>query len=380
VVTSGEGTQMPDLLVISHLRWNWVWQRPQHIVSRMAAHRSHRGAQTWFVEYPAFDDVDEPTLNREIVDGICRLWMSVPRNDRYGDCELDAIDPHWLAQQVRRLVYRDSRLRPDILLYTPMGTELAELVGWRSLAYDVMDNLQYFHNSSPMLPAMQDRLLAKADVVFTGGVSLHQSILERRSQSCHLFSSGVDSQHYAGAARLRSGRATKVAGYIGVIDERLDYKLLLDLARSLADWTIRLVGPVAKVELETLPKRRNIEYLGLVSYKELPRILSGFDVGLMPFALTAATREISPTKTLEYLAAGLPVVSTPVPDVVANFSAAVEFAASGRSFATACRRALEEPAPDRVRSTSRLLASQEWSVIAAEMIKLIEGSGAGIRG
>jgi glycosyltransferase involved in cell wall biosynthesis len=166
----------------------------------------------------------------------------------------------------------------------------------------------------------QRQALQAADVVFTGGRSLHRAVAEIRPDA-HLFPSGVDPEHYR-AARLRPrGSGRPVAGYVGVIDERLDLGLIARLATDLADWEIRMIGPVIeKIEPDSVPLADNIVYLGKQPYERLPELLADFDVALMPFALNDATRSISPTKTLEYLAAGLPVVSTPVPGVVADYA------------------------------------------------------------
>jgi glycosyltransferase involved in cell wall biosynthesis len=165
-----------------------------------------------------------------------------------------------------------------------------------------------------------------------------------------------------------------VAGYVGVIDERLDLELVADLAAALPDWELRIVGPVAKIPTGSLPQAGNLTYPGFATYAALPEVMAGFDVALMPFALNEATRSISPTKTLEYLAAGLPVVSTRVPDVVAGFADIVQLADTGTEFAQACRQAVERPSAERerlerlVRRTTR---RHEWDVIAHEMGRLM---------
>jgi Glycosyl transferases group 1 len=166
----------------------------------------------------------------------------------------------------------------------------------------------------------------------------------------------------------------KVAGYIGVIDERLDLSLIADLARELDDWTIRMVGPVTKIDEADLPRAANIEYPGMVNYENLPDELAGFDVALMPFALNEATTSISPTKTLEYFAAGLPVVSTRVPDVVADYGDSVHLADDAAAFATACRKAVTLPAPDEEAGIQALLHRREWDYIADAMNALLEST------
>ncbi|WP_127571199.1 glycosyltransferase [Georgenia faecalis] len=367
----------PDLVVISHLRWVWVWQRPQHLVSRLARARAAAGARTFFVEEPAPADVDRPTVRTEEVDGITRVWLEVPRTDD------DAVHPSFddpRARDYGRLLapvlgYDGPDGAPDVWLYTPMGVDIARSVPGGRVVYDVMDDLASFRNAPRGLMLRQRNLLAKADVVFTGGRSLHRSVLDHRREGVHLFPSGVESDHYAGARALRGARERKVAGYVGVIDERLDLGLIADLAAQLPDWTLRIVGPVAKIDEADVPTAPNIEYLGLVRYNDLPEVMAGFDVALMPFALNEATRSISPTKTLEYLAAGLPVVSTRVPDVVADYATVVHLADDGAAFARACREVVEHDRTDRDALLEPLLALQEWDRIACAMAEHIEAAG-----
>jgi glycosyltransferase involved in cell wall biosynthesis len=200
-------------------------------------------------------------------------------------------------------------------------------------------------------------------------------VLAQRRQGVHLFPSGVESAHYASAGTLRRPHGVPVAGYVGVIDERLDLEMLHRMAMLLPDWTVRMVGPVAKIDPADLPQASNIEYAGLVTYEELPSVMAGFDVALMPFALNDATRSISPTKTLEYLAAGLPVVSTRVADVVADYGDVVAFADDAAQFAAACRSTL---CGERRRVTDQRLRAvvqrREWDTIASEMAQLIDDS------
>jgi glycosyltransferase involved in cell wall biosynthesis len=210
--------------------------------------------------------------------------------------------------------------------------------------------------------------------VFSGGRSLHRSTLGQRRHAVYLFPSGVEQQHYAASRELRQPRSSKVAGYVGVIDERVDLDLIEQLAAALPDWTVRMVGPIAKIEESSLPQASNIEYLGMVAYHQLPQVMAGLDVALMPFALNEATRAISPTKTLEYLAAGLPVVSTRVPDVVADYADVVHLADDGAAFAAACREVVTHELSDRDRKAKPIQRRQEWDYIATAMSRLLDES------
>lgn len=372
-----------DLVVFSHLRWTWVWQRPQHLISRFAETRQAKGAHTWFVEEPLFADVDEPVLRTESLEqGITRVWLDVPTPNpapRLTDFDMPvaANYPELLAEYLGDVRCSDT-VPLDVWLYTPMAYPLTRGLTFDQVIYDVMDDLSSFAYAPPGLQLSYQRLLVEADLVFTGGRSLHRSVLAHRQRNCHLFSSGVDTAHYAESMGLRRPHPKPVAGFVGVLDERLDLSLLAELAASLPDWVIRLVGPVLKIDSDQLPVAPNLEYRGQVSYGELPAVMAGFDVALMPFALNDATRSISPTKTLEYLAAGLPVVSTRVPDVVADFSDMVALAGTGAEFAAACRLAIAADVGQRDARLRRLREKHEWDVIAADMSELMD-AGLGAR-
>jgi glycosyltransferase involved in cell wall biosynthesis len=344
----------------------------------MARARSEGGARTWFVEEPVTGDVTAPEVRTEQVDGLTRAWLELPPGAT--DIEYPGFDDP-AAEHYGELLRAALRLdgcqdRPDVWLYTPMALDVAQELAPRRLVYDVMDDLASFKNAPQGLVYRQRRLLADADVVFTGGPSLHRSVQRQRRSGVHLFRSGVETGHYAVSRSLRRAHDRPVAGYIGVLDERLDLVLLADMARRLPDWTLRMVGPVAKIDVTVLPRAANIEYLGMTPYEKLPSVMGGLDVGLMPFALNEATRSISPTKTLEYLAAGLPVVSTRVPDVVADYSSVVHLADDGRQFAAACRAVLQHDLTARDRRVRPLQARQEWDFIAASMARILDSRDA----
>lgn len=366
-------TNARDLVVISHLRWTWVWQRPQHLVSRLATERARHGRGTWFVEEPAEGDVAAPVLHTQEQDGVTRVWLEVPRGlAGGGHLSFDHPAARDYGPVLGRLLREHGVAAPDAWMYTPMGVDLLGHLRPARVVYDVMDDLASFRFAPAGLRERQHELLRTADLVFTGGRSLHEGVTAHRTQDVHLFPSGVESSHYAAARALRQRHDPPVAGYVGVIDERLDLSLVAELAALLPGWTIRLVGPTAKIDPATLPQAPNLEYPGMTAYDELPDVMAGFDVALMPFALNEATRAISPTKTLEYLAAGLPVISTRVPDVVRNYGEVVHLADDARSFAAGCEHVLTHGPEERDRLAEPLLRQQEWDTIAAEMAGRLE--------
>jgi glycosyltransferase involved in cell wall biosynthesis len=354
-----------DLVVLSHLRWTFVWQRPQHLISRLAA-----GRRTWFVEEPVACDVDTPRVRTEEHGRVTRLWLEVPGEGHIGwdhPCTAD-----YTAALGELLGGRSPQ---TAWLYTPMALEVAASLRPSTLVYDVMDDLASFRGAPAELRLRHRQALRQADLVFTGGRSLHRGVLAHRSRRTHLFPSGVEPQHFATArSRRPPKRATPVAGYVGVIDERLDLPLVARLAQELPDWEIRMVGPVAKIDPASLPQAPNLVYPGPQPYERLPEVMAGFDVALMPFALNEATRSISPTKTLEYLAAGLPVVSTRVPDVVADHRSTVDLEDDAAGFARACRHARRRSEPARAAEIDAVLRRQTWDSIAARMSTMLDGA------
>jgi UDP-galactopyranose mutase len=282
--------------------------------------------------------------------------------------------------QISRLVEPFIRRGADPILwyYTPMalGAE-PSTVRPRLTVYDAMDDLASFRAAPPELRIREARVLSTVDLVFTGGPTLYR---QRRDMhpSVHCFPSGVEADHFASPKALRyeglAHQRSPILGYYGVIDERLDLDLLEEIADRRPDWTIALIGPVAKIDESTIPVRDNIVRFGQQAYDDLPAFLACFDVALMPFARNEATRAISPTKTLEYLAGGKPVVSTPITDVIALYGDAVEIAETGEEFVAAAESVLNRTSnADRQWRTraARLVAAHDWDCIAESMLAVM---------
>jgi glycosyltransferase involved in cell wall biosynthesis len=351
-----------------HLRWDFVWQRPQHILSRLATH--HRILVLEEAEYAP----GEPTLRMsEPQPGIVRTIPVLPQ--RMGvDEEAALVLPLLRVALARHPLLAGAFEQPVQWFYSPMNAPsfLGQL-GEIGIVYDCMDELANFRFAPPDIGAREKFLLSRADVVFTGGWALYEA-KSRHHQNVHFFGCGVDLEHF-GQARAAAtlvaadlaGAQRPVLGYFGVIDERLDYELIARLARAFPNCTIAMVGPTAKVERAQLPNEPNILWLGQRAYADLPALVKGFDVCLMPFALNEATRYINPTKTLEYMAAGKPIVSTAVADVVRHFTPIVDVAGSHEEFVAAVARALESPRRDAIAQGLECAAGNTWEAIVARM-------------
>lgn len=393
-----------DLICVSHLWWDWVWQRPQHLLTRMA-----RRQRVLWIEEPRIV-IGPPGEAFEMTEEWPNLWvgrLSYRSDAATFQQRLDAhvaqfgaagFDPSAelrqasllfqgtplldLEREVLAQVPRWRRGRRLVLwLYTPMASSFIDLLRPDLVVYDVMDDLAAFRSPQAGLLARQDALLARADLVFAGGPSIRNGVLSRRSDT-YLFPSGVEQEHFARALAPRLPLPADVAtlprpivGFFGVIDERTDLPLLARAATERPDWSWVLVGPVTKITPDRLPRLPNLYYVGKRDYNDLPAYLKAFDVAMMPFALNEATRSISPTKTLEYMAAHKPIVSTSVRDVVGLYGSIVRIADGPKAFVAAVEAALGEDQPARARREQReraLLVHSSWDAIVDAMHALIE--------
>ncbi|RCW65201.1 glycosyltransferase [Pseudorhodoferax soli] len=347
---------MLPLLVFSHLRWQFVYQRPQHLLSRLAARRP-----VLFFEEPV-TGAERPWLaHAQTPEGVTVLRPHVcGQAPGFDDAHLQV-----LRQMVQEAV-QDHALRTHLLwFYTPMALGLAADLRPRGVVYDCMDELSAFDGAPPQMLERESALLQVADVVLTGGRSLYEAKRERHAE-VHCLPSSVDAAHFAQQPPEHPSQAALPhprLGYYGVIDERLDLGLVAALADAHADWQIVMVGPVVKIDAATLPRRPNLHWLGARSYAELPAHLVGWDVALLPFALNASTRFISPTKTFEYLAAGRPCVSTRIRDVARAYGPEVAIADGPAAFVAACERILAWSAAERAAFAAAArarVASTSW--------------------
>ena len=360
------------LICFSHLRWDFVLQRPQHLMQRFSIDRK-------VLFFEEFIPTDHHLPYLEIHPFAGTSVKSVrPRV------------PHWWTEEEREralAVLLDELLalqgvaRPILWFYTPMMYGFASHVDASAVVYDCMDELANFKFAPPQLKTMEATLIARADVVFTGGQGLFEAKRHLHG-NMHAFPSSVDVSHFAHARGTLEAVVDHLAisgpkmGYFGVIDERIDLELISAVAKARPDYAFIFVGPVAKIAPKDLPSAPNIHYLGPKAYADLPAYISEWDVALMPFALNEATKFISPTKTPEYLAAGRPVISTPVPDVVRQYGnvEGVLLAADPDTFALACDKALALRQGDNswLQVVDSLLSTSSWDRTFIEMNRLVK--------
>ena len=357
-----------DLFCLSHLRWNFVYQRPQHLLSRASQHW-----RVWFIEEPVYGD--EARLELNAIDE--SLTVVVPHL-RHGTSSDEAIRQQ--REAIDQLIAQHTIRHFIAWYYTPMALAFSEHLTPRLTIYDCMDELSAFLGAPASLLEQEKALLDRADLVFTGGISLYEA-KKTRHPSVFAFPSSIDYHHFEPARHalpepsdLR-GIAGPRIGFCGVIDERMNLALVEALARKRVDWQFVFLGPVVKIDPNSLPQCPNIHYLGMKSYAELPAYFSHWDAAIMPFAINEATRFISPTKTPEYLAAGLPVVSTPIQDVVSTYGgwAPVLIGGSSQAFEQALEKALtHQNRLDAWMAVDNYLLANSWDTTWKAMNRLMQ--------
>lgn len=364
------------LLVVSHLRWDFVFQRPQHLMTRAA-----RTRRVYYIEEPQFTPEADRLVTRLDPCGVVVVTPHIREGLSAAESQART------ARLLNDLVASEGLAEYDLWVYTPMELPITAGLCPRVTIYDCMDELANFKGASPELRRREDALFQQADLVFTGGYRLYEAKRERHA-GAHPFPSSVDTAHFAQARAGLTDAPDQAElprprlGFYGVIDERFDIELIGELARRRPEWQFVLLGPVVKIDPAELPRGENLHYLGMKSYAELPTYLAHWDVALLPFALNEATEFISPTKTPEYLAAGVPVVSTGIRDVIRPYGEKdlVRIADGVDAFEAACAAALAEretPAGQERRERADLhLSTLSWDRTWAEMSALIERAAA----
>jgi len=368
---------MTDLIVFSHLRWSVVYQRPQHLVSRLARHHP-----VLFIEEPVHTHGEARLERTAAAPNVEVLTPHTP----LGTCGFDDAQLSMLKSLLAGFLRERGPGEHIAWFYTPMAVPLLDELQPRVVVYDCMDELSALPNAPPQLQQREAALFERADLVLTGGPASYEA-KRRLHAKVQCLPSAVDADHFSPqrlkhnsdeakeAAHLQAHIRFPRLGYCGVIDERLDLRLIADLADARPFTQIVMVGPVVKIDPASLPRRANIHWLGLQPYALLPYLMAPWDVCLMPFALNDATRFISPTKTLAYMAAEKPVVSTAVRDVALLYGEVVRIARDTAGFVAACDDALGDNEHKRVQRICEMracVASVSWDNSAWRVKQLLE--------
>lgn len=357
-----------DLLVFSHLRWDFVYQRPQHLMSRFAKYR-----EVYFFEEPIFGKTDFPYLHlKSSKEGVQVVVPQLPLG----------LSARHQTEVLKNLI--DDFIEEEQITsfsswyYTPMALPFTRHLTPETVIYDCMDELSLFKNAPAGMLDLENELFNMADLIFTGGHSLYEA-KKHRHHNIHPMPSSIDFKHFHRSQFVMSEPFDQVSiphprlGFFGVIDERFDIQLLEEMSLLRPDWSFIMVGPIVKIDPDSLPQRKNIHYLGKKEYEDLPFYLGGWDCALMPFAMNDSTRFISPTKTPEYLAAGKPVVSTPIRDVIRPYGEnnLVHIGRNAEEFVRLAELAMKDPSRDLWRiKVTEFLAHTSWDNTWKKMAEL----------
>jgi glycosyltransferase involved in cell wall biosynthesis len=357
-----------DLICFSHLRWNFVFQRPQHLLTRFSKKR-----RVFYIEEPIYGeepDHNQVTLVQE------NLWVVVPHLQHY----IDRTAVVRLAILLKELFAQKEIKDYLFWYYTPMYIEVTRAFNPELVVYDCMDELSAFKFAPPELKENEEKLFQQADLVFTGGHSLYEAKKHRHS-SIYPFPSSIDKEHFSRARGLVLDPTDQQdvphprIGFYGVIDERMNINMIGKVAESRPDWHFVMIGPIVKIDQASLPVFSNIHYLGNKSYQELPTYLAGWDIAMIPFELNDSTRFVSPTKTPEYLAAGKPVISSSIQDVINPYAAnkLVRIADTAEEFIVAAESELQiENNQMWLSSVDAFLYDISWDSTWSQMMNLID--------
>ncbi|WP_194778374.1 glycosyltransferase [Pararhodonellum marinum] len=347
-----------DMIVFCHLRWDFVYQRPQHLISRFAGY-----LKILFVEEP---------LPRSEPDSSIRIISS----------NLHVLQPNIAdIQDLPQVLFGFININANPIgwFYSPSFHGVLEKISFSTIVYDCMDELSLFKGASSDLISQERILLNEAKIVFTGGKSLFESKFSLHS-NIHCFPSSVDIEHFSMAKNGISipeeldDIPSPIIGYFGVLDERIDLKLIEQTASKLPDCSFIFIGPVVKIQEEELPRLPNIHYLGIRPYALLPYFLKAFDIAMMPFELNESTKYISPTKTLEYMAAGKPIISTKIRDVVRDYTSCIRLIDNSEDFAEEIRKILDKDIIPKVHLYESILKKTSWDFTVNQMKKIINES------
>jgi glycosyltransferase involved in cell wall biosynthesis len=366
---SSKRTLPSNILCLSHLRWDFVFQRPQHLLTRFA-----KIFNIYYLEEPAFGGNHAPYLAKTLREE--NLWVLTPHLPEglspleIANVQEELLDSFFKSQHIKDFAF---------WYYTPMALEYSKNLKPAMVIYDCMDELSAFKFAPTALKDLEKQLFSKADVVFTGGYSLYEA-KQHQHQNIFPFPSSIDKQHFEKARLYKKSPKDQLditrprLGFFGVIDERFDIDLIREIAERRPDWQLVLIGPVVKIDPSILPKLTNIHYLGSKTYLELPEYLSGWDLALIPFLLNESTRYISPTKTPEYLAAGIPVVSTPIKDVVRPYGDKhlVHIARTADEFISAIDQELAAAKEQWLARVDEFLMKNSWDLTCSKMLRQIE--------
>jgi uncharacterized SAM-binding protein YcdF (DUF218 family)/glycosyltransferase involved in cell wall biosynthesis len=382
----------PDIICISSIDWDFIWQGHQEIMSRLAA----AGHRVLFVENTgvrAPNVRDLPRVRQRV-----RNWWRGTKGFRQERPNLFIYSPlllpwpyfrpsRWinrvlLMRAIRRWMDATGFFQPIAwtFLPTPLVRDLLAAIKPRLTIYYCIDDFASSSTGAKRIVASEERLFREADLVFVTSERLRQRAA-RFSDRVHLFPFGVSLERFdavrLGADQVPADLAAlkrPVVGYVGGLHQWIDQDLVAAAAAAMPEATFALIGP-EQTDVSRLRQRANVQLLGMREHHELPRYVKGFDVGIVPYRLTEYTANVYPTKLNEYLSMGIPVVATDLPEIRrfnAEHGDVVAVAADGGSFSTAIREALVERTPQEIERRVAIAQANSWQSRIAVMQRLID--------
>lgn len=359
-----------NLICFSHLRWNFVYQRPQHLLSRLS-----KKYTVFYIEEAVYDNNEDGYFSTLNDDDAVTVIVPHLNADGNRDEEINRV------KQILDSFFLENAIQDYFFwYYTPMALPFSSHYNPQFIVFDCMDELSAFKFAPQELKDLEASLINKADIIFTGGNALYEAKKHLHS-NIHSFPSSIDKVHF-GSARLnkidvedQKHIPSPRLGFFGVIDERFDINLIEEAATAKPEWQFILIGPVVKIDPEILPKNSNIHYLGSKSYNDLPLYISSWDVALIPFAINESTKFISPTKTPEYLAAGKPVVSSAITDVIHPYGmeSLVHIYTTPQEFIAQVTQELKNQDKTKwLEQVDEFLTTISWDITCDNMIKIVE--------
>jgi glycosyltransferase involved in cell wall biosynthesis len=352
-----------EIVCFSHLRWDFVFQRPQHLLTRFADH-----FRIFYIEEAVHHS--EHDHYSEVVHNSIHIIKLHLKGHPHED------DVVKRQQSLLATIFNKHKISEYILwYYTPMALPFTSHLEPVVTVFDCMDELSAFKFAPASLKQLEKELLNKSDVVFTGGHSLYEA-KKQQHRNIHSFPSSIDKKHFNSARSIKHDPADQANiphprfGFYGVLDERFDIDLVREVAEAKPEWQFVLIGPVVKIDPESLPKNKNIHYLGGKKYAELPSYLAGWDISMISFAMNESTKFISPTKTPEYLAGGKPVISTPIRDVVESYgkNGLVHIVNNAREFVNVAQKELASKDKKQwLQQVDKYLANFSWDLTVNQM-------------
>jgi glycosyltransferase involved in cell wall biosynthesis len=364
-----------DVVCVSHVNWQHIWQRNHHTMVQMARRSKVLYINPIRLDTYAKHTMGEALRHRKVRENLWHYEMFIlPFETK--SALFQRLNRFLLETRIRYWM-KNLGLGPAVLwLYFPAQSWLIGRLGERAVVYDIQDEYSQFRWAPRDTAEKEKRVLAAADVVFVGTDALYERKRDL-ARNVHFFACGVDAEHFGNLYSrdkphdLRDLRGKVTLGYFGAIDERIDRELLVHIVRERPDWNVVMIGPVYPGLFKTFTAP-NIVFTGQRPYELLPRYLKSFDICIMPFAMNDLTRHINPTKALEYFASGKPVVSTPIPDMVKYYSDVIYFASTPEEFVAQCESCLAAFPAERRERGLQLARERSWESVVATMREQID--------